>query len=979
MNSDFLKEQFAENMFSAALPSSKVTDLVFGSIIKYVKSYWEKTKFSKRMQKNGEIVLQHLSTELFTSSQMIAFCNAYTVATEDFSKQFHGTSGELPWVAGILESTLQYVFLWSEDICLQNQWAKIMQAAYGEVDYQSLKKFEKNLMNSLAEQNILIPFFQKRNALNKIEQKIDHIIEQWSLQEDHNSKLIELTEALFPITVYWITMEELVRIEAENDNTLKSNFYRITDDFYLLMKAVILNWDEPNNEAIQHCYRVLKTKKNLFIMGAGGTGKTTLAMRLAVELTWQGKQVFWLKPLIGSKVTDVQIKTVLNYITKNCINPILIFDNPCLDPELTKRIQILTSHYYKLQVILVERINRMVSLMDISSVEYWMADAEAIYIGPKINGISELFSPMAIISIDVKKDWKYTVLKKVSDVIGNERGKNVKLMQQALNKVNNSMEITDNNIVELIYYLFISYNELVRNSETSEVRLPENSPIPLDWDEWETTMLEWRSELVPWKDAFGYLAAFYLFALPLSLESFCAKYKELDLAPFRAFAQKRLTNKMEPVRYEQGHFYLRHDMVAEIYFKYVYFKYSVKVVEEYLSQFAFFLSVDDCEQVCRKIFQKANLIRKSVLPLNMNLDSTLAHYTSNETFLDRIPLSCRPFLDMAQIWSKIGQKADNILLCKKAEKLLGDYSNLPCSILNEIGIIFTNGKSYQKAEETFRKALEIDPNHIPALNELGRLYANSRRAEEAEETFRKALEIDPNHIPALNELGRLYANSRRAEEAEETFRKALEIDPNHIPALNELGRLYANSGRAEEAEETFRKALEIDPNNIPALNELGRLYANSGRAEKAEETFRKALEIDPNNIPALNELGRLLKVTKPKQALFLFEHICNISPTDIIARYELARLYKRIGNINRAQELFEQILINNPYDSQALIGLFYLYFDNTDYVDAAKLLKKYQGKHTNNKYYYRCCEKLARVTGDDNTLNKIQGKLKSLE
>ena len=241
------------------------------------------------------------------------------------------------------------------------------------------------------------------------------------------------------------------------------------------------------------------------------------------------------------------------------------------------------------------------------------------------------------------------------------------------------------------------------------------------------------------------------------------------------------------------------------------------------------------------------------------------------------------------------------------------------------------------------------------------------------------MEIDPNHIPALNELGRLYANSRRAEEAEETFRKALEIDPNHIPALNELGRLYANSGRAEEAEETFRKALEIDPNNIPALNELGRLYANSGRAEKAEETFRKALEIDPNNIPALNELGRLLKVTKPKQALFLFEHICNISPTDIIARYELARLYKRIGNINRAQELFEQILINNPYDSQALIGLFYLYFDNTDYVDAAKLLKKYQGKHTNNKYYYRCCEKLARVTGDDNTLNKIQGKLKSLE
>lgn len=99
-------------------------------------------------------------------------------------------------------------------------------------------------------------------------------------------------------------------------------------------------------------------------------------------------------------------------------------------------------------------------------------------------------------------------------------------------------------------------------------------------------------------------------------------------------------------------------------------------------------------------------------------------------------------------------------------------------------------------------------------NELYKLGA----FEEAIAYFDKALEIDPNNVPAWNSKGLALNNLKMYDEAIRCFDKSLSIYPSNANtwyieglALNKLGRYY-------EAIRCYDKALEIDPYNDAAWN-----------------------------------------------------------------------------------------------------------------------------------------------------------------
>ena len=59
------------------------------------------------------------------------------------------------------------------------------------------------------------------------------------------------------------------------------------------------------------------------------------------------------------------------------------------------------------------------------------------------------------------------------------------------------------------------------------------------------------------------------------------------------------------------------------------------------------------------------------------------------------------------------------------------------------------------------------------INELGITYRENNQIPEAIETFKKALEINPNNLPSINELGITYRENNQIPEAIETFKKSI--------------------------------------------------------------------------------------------------------------------------------------------------------------------------------------------------------------
>ena len=179
----------------------------------------------------------------------------------------------------------------------------------------------------------------------------------------------------------------------------------------------------------------------------------------------------------------------------------------------------------------------------------------------------------------------------------------------------------------------------------------------------------------------------------------------------------------------------------------------------------------------------------------------------------------------------------------------------------KLGLAYLFRNAPQAAAEQFRKALELNPNHVDSLIGLAATTAQMGDPEAALEHAKKALKIEPSNAKVYNTVGALnLANAqslKHLDEAEANFRKALSLDPNLVSSRMNLARLHISMRKPESAIKEYEAVIKFQPENLSAHAELARAYLYAGSLDKATEEAEKTVELSPQNPVSRAILGEM--------------------------------------------------------------------------------------------------------------------------
>ncbi len=154
----------------------------------------------------------------------------------------------------------------------------------------------------------------------------------------------------------------------------------------------------------------------------------------------------------------------------------------------------------------------------------------------------------------------------------------------------------------------------------------------------------------------------------------------------------------------------------------------------------------------------------------------------------------------------------------------------------------------EQAQAAVDTALKLDPGLSEAWASSG-LIANTREQNDrAEQMYRRAIELNPNNAVALKWYGTLLVGMSRIDEGQRALERAAELDPLSALIQVNLADAFRSQGRYSEAESHYRRGIEIDPSMpVPYASLEDMLAYSSDRFADAVPLMQKAVELDPGN------------------------------------------------------------------------------------------------------------------------------------
>jgi tetratricopeptide (TPR) repeat protein len=242
--------------------------------------------------------------------------------------------------------------------------------------------------------------------------------------------------------------------------------------------------------------------------------------------------------------------------------------------------------------------------------------------------------------------------------------------------------------------------------------------------------------------------------------------------------------------------------------------------------------------------------------------------------------------------------------------VLGGCSGKTAGGYYKDGLKYFKSGEYEKAEENFIKAVELNEERAEYYIEYAMTLIQLSKYDEAIQNLDKAILnknnmiVNKNNKLAYRGKGIAYYKSYNYVEAITWFDKALVIDELtdlNMDILYYKGSAQQNAGLYEEAIETYTAILQNNPNDAITYNSRAFVYRKLGDFEKSLTDYEKAIGLESDVYDYyFGKYFLLLDMDDKDGAKTVLENAANIKLETQEDKFNLAKVHYYMGDYDSA-------------------------------------------------------------------------------
>lgn len=239
------------------------------------------------------------------------------------------------------------------------------------------------------------------------------------------------------------------------------------------------------------------------------------------------------------------------------------------------------------------------------------------------------------------------------------------------------------------------------------------------------------------------------------------------------------------------------------------------------------------------------------------------------------------------------------------------------------GVAYSDLGEFDNAIGSFGLALSLDPSRRETYFARGMAYIEKFKADRDEEHLAKAradlsraIELDPEYLPAYLNRGLVYAAGEESGPAIEDFSRVVALSPRSGAGYSYRGQVYGEKKEYQKAIADLSKAISLEPGI--ASYYFGRAAAYDGKKEydKAIADLSKAIDIDPGNGGYYLNRGNVYsEMSSWDKAIADFSTAIGLEPGAVYGYVNRVHAYEKKGMYGKAVEDYTSIIAIDPENS----------------------------------------------------------------
>ena len=245
--------------------------------------------------------------------------------------------------------------------------------------------------------------------------------------------------------------------------------------------------------------------------------------------------------------------------------------------------------------------------------------------------------------------------------------------------------------------------------------------------------------------------------------------------------------------------------------------------------------------------------------------------------------------------------------------------------------------------------------HSPSgvlLDLLGDAHTQAHELAKAEQAYRKAVELDPSELSHQRGLGQTLLAEEKYAEALAVYQKISDVMPDDSDVYLRIAQIYRELHQLDKAEANLVKARQYAPGSLEVMYNEAMLYQAQGRNDDAIRVLSEAVTGIKGQSPAVasrkrslailyQQLGQLYRDTQNyPAAIYTFEELGHLGEEeDRRARMMIMDTYRAAKELSKALQTGKEALAKYPADPAIRTSHALLLGENGQTDDAVKILK----------------------------------------